>query len=592
MTSSPRSRLAGAALLLLCAMLLWLQPLMGLRLPHQNDLWIHLQWSEQFLAALRDGWPLPRWAWASHEGLGDPTFVYYQPLFYYLTSAFSLLGLGPSRALLCGAMLPYALLGGVVYFMILERYPSRWALPGACFVMCCPVLVFLSAQMAAFPWTLSLPFSLLFILESTRERPRMARLGILLCLLSLAHLLSAMIALFSTGLGRLVLAFPRPGSFRTHLRSHLAWGLGVALGLGLASFFIFPAITQLALINPVGWTGGPNFDWRRAFAFPTLTFAQYGLRWPAIQWPFSVLALGMCVLSLRNKEQLRTQARGLLRDDGGPELARRLAIVGLAALVLGSELAYPLYAILPPLQKVQFPYRFMFVAAVLGSVALMIRLCEGAWRRWGLLARGAAVGLAGVYCLFGLYLQWDQFRHGEAMPDRAAYMAGHFGQAEYLPAVRGPHWKQYLADGKLDGECRRLGLRCEAPAQDTHALSVVVESPRAAAMRLPLFAFPAWSLSVDGQPQALAADPDTGLAVARLAPGRHLVALRWTGLAAEAAGQRISLASLALLLVLLGAGYLRRLRGARPVVDPLARQGVELRGEPSDDLSEDLAPMN
>jgi hypothetical protein len=556
-----RSRLAGAAILLLCAVLLWLQPLVGLRLPHQNDLLIHLQWSDQFLAALREGWLLPRWAAASHEGLGDPTFMYYQPLFYYVTSAFSLLGLGPARALLCGAMLPYALLGGVVYFSVLERYRLRWALLGACFVMFCPVLVFLSAQMAAFPWTLSLPFSLLFILESTRGRPRVARLGVLLCLLSLAHLLSAMIALFSTGLGRLVLAFPRP----SNLRSHLAWGLGVALGLGLASFFIFPAITQLALINPVGWTDGPNFDWRRAFALPTFTFARYGLRWPAIQWPFSVLALGMCVLSLRNTEQLRTQARGLLRDDGGPELARRLAIVGLAALVLGSELAYPLYAALPPLQKVQFPYRFMFVAAVLGSVALMIRLCEGAWRRWGLLARGAAVGLIGVYCLFGLYLQWDQFRHSEALPERAAYMGGHFGQAEYLPAVRGPQWKQYLADGKLDGECRRLGLRCGAPVRNTHALSVEVESPRAAAMRLPMFAFPAWGLSVDGQPQALAADPDTGLAVAQLAPGRHLVALRWAGLPAEALGRRISLVSLALLLVLLGASYVRRLRGPRPV---------------------------
>jgi hypothetical protein len=57
---------------------------MGLRLPHQNDLLVHLQWSDQFLSALRDGVPLPRWAHASVNGLGDPTFVYYQPLFYYL----------------------------------------------------------------------------------------------------------------------------------------------------------------------------------------------------------------------------------------------------------------------------------------------------------------------------------------------------------------------------------------------------------------------------------------------------------------------------------------------------------------------------
>jgi uncharacterized membrane protein len=99
LVSPRRARLAGAAILLLCAVLLWLQPLVGLRLPHQNDLLIHLQWSDQFLAALREGWLLPRWAAASHEGLGDPTFMYYQPLFYYVTSALVLLGASYVRRL-------------------------------------------------------------------------------------------------------------------------------------------------------------------------------------------------------------------------------------------------------------------------------------------------------------------------------------------------------------------------------------------------------------------------------------------------------------------------------------------------------------
>lgn len=187
-----------------------------------------------------------------------------------------------------------------------------------------------------------------------------------------------------------------------------------------------------------------------------------------------------------------------------------------------------------------------------------------------------------------IQLQWsDQFlaalREGWLLPRCSAAWSIFFGPKTLSPPlgparrllrdvlpdaglpVRGPQWKQYLADGKLDGECRRLGLRCGAPVRNTHALSVEVESPRAVAMRLPMFAFPAWGLSVDGQPQALAADPDTGLAVAQLAPGRHLVALRWAGLPAEALGRRISLASLALLLVLLGVSYVRRLRGAQPV---------------------------
>lgn len=137
-------------------------------------------------------------------------------------------------------------------------------------------------------------------------------------------------------------------------------------------------------------------------------------------------------------------------------------------------------------------------------------------------------------------------------------MQGRFGQPEYLPAVRGPNWKQYVADGKLEGECRRLGLRCEAVVQHTHAMSAVIEAPQAASVRMPLFAFPAWGLTVDGQPQALHPDPDTGLPVVQLPPGRHTVALHWIGLPAEATGRRISLVSLVLLMALLAIEWRRR----------------------------------
>jgi hypothetical protein len=46
------------------------------------------------------------------------------------------------------------------------------------------------------------------------------------------YLLSGMIALFCTGLGRLLLAFPS----RRTIASHVNWALGVALGLALAAF--------------------------------------------------------------------------------------------------------------------------------------------------------------------------------------------------------------------------------------------------------------------------------------------------------------------------------------------------------------------
>jgi hypothetical protein len=540
-----RHYLVGVIGVAVFACVLWMQPLLNLRLPHQVDLLVHLRWSDQFFSALRDGWLFPRWAYASYEGLGDPTFMYYQPLFYYLTSAFAMAGMEARHALLWSALVPYVLLGAVVYFGILKHADRRAALIGACFVMSCPVLLFLSAQMAAFPWVLSIPFSVLFLAESARARPRIVYVAVLLCLVCLSHLLSGMIALFTAGFGRLILAFPN----RRSLPEHVAWGTGVALGLGLAAFFIYPAVTQLQLISPSGWTEGPNFDWRRAFALPVVTFARYGLRWAAIQWPLSLLALGMCAVTLWS-------ARGA-RSDTPQRLAFRLSVFGLTAIALGSELAYPLYALLPPLQKLQFPYRFMFIGAVLGSIGIAIQFTQGMWSRWSNSIRVIVVTLVAVYGAQAAYLQWSM-HGGERLPAHGDYMQGRFGQPEYLPAVAKPQWKMYLQNGKLQGECSRLDLRCEVVTQRANRLEVSVTAPRTTLLRMPLFAFPAWHVSVDGVRQDPLVDEQAGLILAQVGPGRHAVAVEWAGVPADTTGREITLVAAALLLAIFVVARLRR----------------------------------
>ena len=554
-------RAAWGGLLAICGLtlLLWLYALDTLRLPYQVDMLVHLRWAEQFLAAVREGWLLPRWAPASIEGLGDPTFFYYQPLFYYLTSGFRLLGLGSQAALLAAAMVPSLLLGLVVQRRFLAGYRPAPALAGALFVVACPVLLFLAIQMAAYPWTLALPLCLLFVAESMRtgehERPRAPQLALLLALVCLSHLLSALMLLACTGLARLVLAFPG----RRTLASHLHWGAGVVLGLALAAFFVWPAVSQLHLINPDGWTGGANFDWRRAFALPTVSFLQHGFRWFAIQGPLSLLALVLCLFVLYSSRQAATP---------GSAQARKLAIVALAAMLLASELAYPLYALLEPMRKIQFPYRYIFLALLLANIGLVIELNEGAWRRWNTPLRTLAVLLVAAQCAMSLQLQLGIVRGSKPIPEPASFMQGRFGQPEYIPAVRGPDWKAYLADGKLAGECARLQIRCSATSRQTHAQTYVIETARPVAVRLPLLAFPAWAMTVDGAPRPLVADPATGLALAQLSSGRHTVALRWDGLPAEAAGRWVSALACLAWLAWIVAARRRARAGARAAPAP------------------------
>jgi uncharacterized membrane protein len=556
MTVFVRARFAGMLWLLLVTVLVWLYSFMALKLPHQSDTLVHLQWASQFVAALREGWLLPRWAAASMDGLGDPTFLYYQPLFYYLTSAFALLGLNAGHALLGAAMVPFLLLGGVVYVGLGRHYPHRQALIGATFMLLCPVLFFVTASVGAFPWALSLPFSVLFVAESVRDKPRPAWLAVLLSLICLSHLLSGLMALAAVGLGRLAFAWPN----RANVAGHRDWAAGVVLGLGLPAFFLFPALTQLHLINPDGWVDGANFDWRRAFALPTVTFARYGLRWFAIQLPLAAMALVLCLVVL-----LPVRGSGATR---GQMFARRLGWVAVAALALGSELAYPLYALLTPLQKLQFPYRFVFLALLLANLALVIQLNEGAWARWRGAVRAAVLGLVLAQLTLMAYLQWDLYRRGERIPAESAFMAGHFGQPEYIPAVRGPQWQRYIKEDRFAGECARLRIDCRETRQQTHAFATRIGTAGPVSVRLPLWAFPAWRVSVDGTAVGLDADPDTGLISVPVPPGEHAISVTWSRMPAEVAGWWISAASGALLAGSLGMARWRSRRLAQVASQP------------------------
>lgn len=535
----PYARPLAALGVLLFIFLLWLYPLLTMQLAAQWDVAVHLRWAVQFYSAMQEGWWLPRWAYASLNGLGDPTFLYYQPLFYYITSVFALLGMPLQYWLLSGAVGIYILLGAVVYRYFLRQYAPHKAAFGIMFVLASPPVFFLATQMAAFPWVLSFPISLLFVAESIRERPRVGRLAILIALICLSHVLSAMMTLLCTGLARLIFSFPN----RNNIRSHLVWGAGIALGFGLASFYLYPAVTQLSLITPEGWTGGTGYDWRRAFAFPAATYFQYGIKWIGPQWSLPMLALIMAILAL---QPLRGMAPTPMTT-----MARRLAIVALAAAALGSELAYPLYAVFSPLHKLQFPYRFLFLATLLASIALMIQLNEGAWSRWNKTARLATVVLFAAYFGQLAILEWKLISGGKRLPDRAEVMRGRFGQPEYLPAVQGPEWKRYVDSGMLEGECQRMAIVCSELRHRTHELSVMVATHKAVQIRLPMFAFPAWQASVDGKAQPYAVDKGTGLFQVNLPRGRHLVALRWVPLPAENTGYWISGVSLCLLAAVL-----------------------------------------
>lgn len=557
---------------LLIPVILWIQPLFLSHSIPRFDYEIHLQWSTQFAQALREGWLIPRWAAASHQGLGDPTFVYYQPLLYYVSGALAMLGMSGSHPLLAASVLPYILLGLNVAEMSASqsaRQPSiarRVAAIGL--VVTSPVLFFLSTSGAALPSVMAMPFCLLFALQSTRDRPDIVMTALWLCLVCLSHVLTGMMVLMCCGLGRILFAFPA----KKTLPGHFAWIAGVALGMVLASYYLVPALTQLSLINPGGWTSGINFDWRRSFAFPSFTYLDYGLHWFAMQVPLPLLAL-VCALfvliAARASTTFATDTSGQLKR----QTTIRLSIISLCALVFASELAYPLYQTLTPLHKLQWPYRFVGVAGILSSCALarLLFLSPRSGQQPRSFYAGATICVVMQVCLVAL-LQTQMVKTGKPLPLVSEVMSGDFGQPEYLPAVRGQHWASYNSQGGFAQECLRLAVQCDPVVRQTHFFSAIMTAATATALRLPVFAFPAWVLSVDGIEQPLLPDADTGLPVVNLPAGRHAIELNWRDLSVDRIGRFISVFGILLVVLLKTANRNKRRSGFRAaaLVTPVA----------------------
>jgi hypothetical protein len=532
--------------------MMWAQTLFYNKFVLQHDIILHLRWALQFQTALHEGVLLPRWASASHGGLGDPTFLYYQPLFYYLSSFLNFIGYSQTRAFVVAVMVPSIFSGSIVFSQMLRMYSPSRAMLGMAMLVTCPALFFLSTQYGAFPWVMSTPFCILFALESSKDRPDPIRSAIWLSLICLSHLLSGLIVLMCTAGARLIFRFPTRGT----LADNFQWILGVILGLCLAAFFVYPAITQQNLINPSAWTNDPTLDWHPSFAFSTFTYLRYGVRWFLIQWPLPIFALLMCLLVL----VITKKNAALGRVEPGGALPLRLGIIALVGLACSSELAYPLFDILPPLQKLQWPYRFVILSIVLGSLAFAgvanLRPLGNIKRTW---LQYGCLGAVLLHLCFVMFLQWSLFTAGKPLPAPGDLMKGEFGQPEYLVAQRGTEWLRYNKEGQLAGECSRLGVHCESLLRESHSSSIRITSPYDVTVRLPIFAFPGWLLVVDGRQEPIFADPEAGLISVKISPGTHEVRTSWVGIPAERVGKLISIAALALVIacILLRTPFIR-----------------------------------
>ena len=252
--------------------------------------------------------------------------------------------------------------------------------------------------------------------------------------------------------------------------------------------------------------------------------------------------------------------------DRGP--ARALASAAAAAALMVTPLASPLYRYIPGLALLQFPWRWVGVAACLATLAALQSGRRG--------VRAVAIGLILIPLVA---VSWTRWRLAPGAPLRpgdagsaVARAAARYGVPPILPSFPAylPRGVDLPAALAAAAHSRTLVTAAGRPSPDRFEFRC--EAPAGGAVSLPLLAADGWDVAVDGRRVGWA--NESGLVTIAVAPGAHRVVARQTLLPEDVAGITLSLIGAA------GLAFLARRRRPGPVAPGAVRDGARPRPGP------------
>ncbi len=356
-------------------------------IPSNRDLTNHFRFALPFYDAIRLGHFYPGWLADSNNGYGDASFRFYPPALYYaLAAGRALTGNWYNGALLTFTFLSIAE-GLGTFLWARSIMSSGQALCAAIIYALAPYHLnqfYQASLLAELAGSALLPFSFFFV-ERLCQKQRitdLAGLAISFALLVLTHLPLTVIGSIAL-LFYAVLRLPKTDRGRTLFM--LAGG--VILGLAASASFWLSMLAERSFIRADNILPDSAVDYRYNFLFSTLSPENLNVWWMNILtlltflmiWPAAVL--------------LWPNLRGTINS----RATISVALLMVFSLAMATQISLPIWHFVRPLQQTQFPWRWLAIASLAGS--LLVALSWPVWRKlyaekrrpFALLALGSVV---------------------------------------------------------------------------------------------------------------------------------------------------------------------------------------------------------
>lgn len=327
-----------------------------------NDYRQHFQFAHSISSSIASYEFYPSFAAAANEGLGDVALRFYPPLTYYVLSIMEIVSGNWYFAALSTFWLIF-FTGGIGVFLLCRESLSREAsLAAAAIYTFAPYHlneIYNNFLLAEFGATAVLPFCFLFVARVCKRGgwQNCAGLAAAYGLLILTHLPLTMIGSITLALFALFM-IERERLFR----SFLQLSTSVAGGLLLSSFYWLRMVRELSWLkhsDPAYFSDLFSFD--RNFLFQPVNWTNFSDDILNL-WLADLMLVAMIAVSIPSAIYLVRRRSEL------PRLVRAAAAVLLAAIFMATPLSAPLWKGLSFIQRVQFPWRWLALVSLAGSV--------------------------------------------------------------------------------------------------------------------------------------------------------------------------------------------------------------------------------
>jgi hypothetical protein len=484
----------GAALLVVSPFF-WLGNASGHDIAFHASSWLDVagQWKE--------GIVYPRWTeWANH-GFGEPRFIFYPPLSWMLGAALSFVA--PGNAVPGVFIVLVQTLAGISAFALIRRFLSRGAaVIGAVSYAANPyalLIVYMRSDFAEqlacalMPLTVLAAFQLCGLAEN-RRRSLPAAISFFAMAFAgvwLSNAPAGVMASYS-----MALVFAWAAVVQKSWRPLWHGAAGLALGFGLTGFYLVPAAYEQRWVN-IAQALSSGLLPSQNFLYTRIGDPEHN----DFNWIASGVAVLLMVLTGAACFGARRRAR--IEEENGErgKLWRVMLLLSAAAAILMIRPSSFLWAHLPELRFVQFPWRWMAILAVPYAYFLAVAITR---RRTGWIW-GAVVFIAiGGTATYLVHKAWWDSDDIPSLQDAIENDQGFEGTDEYDPAGD-DHSNlpekaariQILSAEESEGRAPAADVQVQRWTAEEKDLAVDSHEPLRVALRL--VDYPAWRVEVNGK---------------------------------------------------------------------------------------------